>query len=160
MHRTDLSVLPCPIARGLDRVGEWWSILILRDAFAGLTRFDEFQSSLGIAPGILARRLKSLVDAGLLERRQYSARPPRHEYHLTPAGQDFRTVLLALLAWGGKHFAPEGPSVEIIDTETNTPADPILTDRKTGKPLRSPDFTLRRKTQTNRISTLLEDRTP
>ena len=75
-----------PIARSLERVGEWWSILILRDAFAGLTRFDQFQKSLDIAPNMLTRRLKSLVEAGLLERRRYSDRPPRYEYVLTERG--------------------------------------------------------------------------
>jgi DNA-binding HxlR family transcriptional regulator len=77
MQHKSFSTLQCPIARSLERVGERWSILILRDAFQGLTRFDQFQTSLGIAPNILARRLKSLVEAGLLERRRYSAHPPR-----------------------------------------------------------------------------------
>ena len=76
----------CPIARGLERVGEWWSILILRDALHGMTRFDEFQKSLGIAPNMLARRLNALVHAGLLERRRYSERPPRDEYLPTARG--------------------------------------------------------------------------
>ena len=74
MQRTSYEDMPCPIARSLERVGEWWSILILRDAFAGLTRFDEFQKSLGIAPNMLTRRLASLVEAGMLERRPYSVR--------------------------------------------------------------------------------------
>ena len=100
MRRKTFGNMQCPIARSLERVGEWWSILILRDAFHGLSRFDEFQENLGIAPNMLARRLKSLVEAGLLERRRYSERPPRHEYVLTQAGRDFRPVLWALLAWG------------------------------------------------------------
>src|SRR5215472_2171226 len=107
MRRKSFGNMQCPIARSLERVGEWWSILILRDAFHGLTRFDEFQENLGIAPNMLARRLKSLVEAGLLERRRYSERPPRDEYVLTQAGRDFRPVLWALLAWGNRHFAPE-----------------------------------------------------
>ena len=69
--------MACPIARSLERVGEWWSILILRDALHGLTRFDEFQKGLGIAPNMLARRLNALVEAGLLERRRYSAGRPQ-----------------------------------------------------------------------------------
>src|SRR5215468_1659798 len=72
MRRKSFGNMQCPIARSLERVGEWWSILILRDASLGLTRFDEFQESLGIAPNILTRRLKALVEAGLLERRRYS----------------------------------------------------------------------------------------
>lgn len=96
----------CPIARSLERVGEWWSILILRDAFLGATRFDDFHKRLNIAPNTLAKRLNELVKNGLLERRQYSQRPPRDEYLLTPVGRDFRLVLWAMLAWGNRHFAP------------------------------------------------------
>src|ERR1700758_1493367 len=98
--------MQCPIARSLERVGEWWSIMILRDAFLGLTRFDQFQKSLGIAPNILSRRLRGLVEAGLLERSRYSEHPPRHEYLLTEVGRDFQPVLRALLAWGKTHFTP------------------------------------------------------
>ena len=72
MRRKSLRGMPCPIARSLDRVGEWWSILILRDALHGFTRFDQFQTSLGIAPNMLARRLAALVEAGLLQRRRYT----------------------------------------------------------------------------------------
>src|SRR5579872_3741844 len=107
MQHKNLGNMQCPIARSLERVGEWWSILILRDAFLGLTRFDQFQKSLGIAPNMLTRRLNTLVDSGLLERRSYSERPLRFEYVLTPRGRDFRTVLWTLVAWGNKHFAPE-----------------------------------------------------
>jgi DNA-binding HxlR family transcriptional regulator len=113
MRHKSFGNMNCPIARSLERVGEWWSILILSDSFNGLSRFDEFQENLGIAPNMLARRLKSLVEAGLLERRRYSERPPRYEYLLTQAGRDFRPVLWALLAWGNRHFAPEGPSVVV-----------------------------------------------
>src|SRR6516225_3571437 len=102
------SILECPVGRALERVGEWWSILILRDAFQGSTRFDQFQKNLDIAPNMLTRRLNALVEGGLLERRRYSERPPRDEYVLTARGRDFRPVLLSLLAWGNRHFAPEG----------------------------------------------------
>src|SRR4051794_32720847 len=100
MRRKSTARSDCPIARSLDRVGEWWSILIIRDALNGLARFDEFQENLGIAPNMLARRLARLVDAGLLEKRCYSTRPRRYEYRLTPRGRDFRPVLLAFLDWG------------------------------------------------------------
>jgi DNA-binding HxlR family transcriptional regulator len=140
MRRKSFGNMQCPIARSLERVGEWWSILILRDAAHGLTRFDEFAESLGIAPNILTRRLKALVEAGLLERRRYCERPPRDEYVLTRAGRDFRPVLWALLAWGNKHFAPEGASVVIVDAQTGGEADPLLIDRKSGRPLVPPDF--------------------
>src|SRR3984957_10680219 len=118
MQRKSFGNMQCPIARSLERVGEWWSILILRDAFQGLTRFDQFEKSLEIAPNMLTKRLNALVDSGLLERRQYSERPPRHEYVLTELGRDFRPVLWTLLAWGNKHFAPEGTAVQLVDSET------------------------------------------
>jgi DNA-binding HxlR family transcriptional regulator len=138
MQKTSFVETDCPIARSLARVGEWWSILILRDALAGMTRFDEFQKSLKIAPNILTRRLSALIDAGLLERRRYSQKPPRDDYVLTERGRDFRPVLLALLAFGNRHLAPEGASVMIADTQTGAVAEPILIDRLTGRPLDSP----------------------
>src|SRR5437588_9362812 len=126
MQHKSFENMPCPIARSLARVGEWWSMLILRDALHGMTRFDQFQKSLDIAPNMLTRRLNALVESGLLERRRYSERPPRHEYVLTERGRDFRPVLWALLSWGNKHFAPEGKSVVIVDRETGAEADPVL----------------------------------
>ena len=142
MQRKSFGTMACPIARSLERVGEWWSILILRDAFGGMTRFDEFQASLGIASNMLTRRLNSLVEAGLLERRLYNERPPRYEYRLTERGRDFRPVLLAMLAYGNRHFAPEGASVQIVDAATGAVADPVLVDRVTGRPLAEPDYVL------------------
>jgi DNA-binding HxlR family transcriptional regulator len=132
--------MPCPIARSLDRVGEWWSILILRDALRGVTRFEDFRRSLGVAPNMLTRRLTALVEAGMLERHRYSEHPPRDDYVLTDRGRDFRPVLLSLLAWGNRHFAPEGPSVEIVHTATGVPADPVLVDRHTGLPVDGPEY--------------------
>src|SRR5918912_4315396 len=140
MRRKSFGNMPCPIARGLERVGEWWSILILRDAFYGLTRFDEFQKSLGIAPNMLTRRLTALVEAGLLERRRYSERPPRDEYVLTPRGRDFRPVLLALLAFGNRHFPPDDREVRIVNTETGQPVDPVLVDPATGQRVDGPGY--------------------
>jgi DNA-binding HxlR family transcriptional regulator len=133
MRRTSFAAMDCPIARTLDRVGEWWSILILRDAFGGMTRFDEFARSLGIAPNMLTRRLQGLVEAGLIEKRCYSTRPPRHEYVLTPRGHDFRPVLMALIAFGNRHYAPEGASVVVVDAATGEQVDPVLVDRASGR---------------------------
>src|SRR5260221_678561 len=132
MQRTDFSTMPCPIARGLERVGEWWNILILRDAFYGVTRFEDFRTSSGISPTMLTRRLKALVAAGLLERRRYNAHPPRDEYVLTERGRDFRPVILSLFAWGNRHFADDGKIVTLVDAETNREVDPVLVDRATG----------------------------
>ena len=135
MQRKSFSDMQCPVARGLEHVGEWWSILILRDAFYGLTRFDQFERSLGIAPNMLTRRLKALCEAGLLERRRYQERPPRDEYILTEKGHDFRPVLWTLFAWGNRHLAPEGESVTLVDPATGLPVDPVVVDRRTGRPL-------------------------
>ena len=115
-------------------------MLILRDAFAGLSRFDQFQQSLGIAPTMLTRRLNGLVAAGLLERRRYCDRPPRDEYILTERGRDFRPVLITLLAWGNRHFAPDGETIRIVDSKTRQPADPVLVDRASGRLLQAPDY--------------------
>lgn len=140
MKRKGFDDMHCPIARSLERVGEWWSILILRDAFKGMTRFDQFQKSLGIAPNMLTRRLGTLVDSGLLERRLYSEKPPRYEYVLTDRGKDFRPVLWALVAWGNKHFQPQGETMIVVDAETGEPAEPVLIDARSGRVLRGPDF--------------------
>lgn len=133
MERVSFAKAGCPIARSLERVGEWWSILIMRDALNGLTRFDEFQSNLGIAPNMLTRRLKALVAAGLLERRKYCGRPVRYEYVVTERGLDFRPVLWTLAVWGSKHFAPEGPSIVLVDRQTGKWAKPVLVDAGNGK---------------------------
>lgn len=141
MKRAGPTDTGCPVLRSLKHVGEGWSFLILRDALAGATRFDEFQRNLDIAPNILTSRLKSLVDSGLMEKRRYSERPPRDEYHLTARGRDFRPVVQALLAWGNQHFAPEGESVVIVNTETGEQAEPTMVDRRSGRPLSDPVFT-------------------
>ena len=93
----------CPIDRGLMRVGDRWSMLILRDIERGLTRYEQLRTSLSIAPNILSRRLAALTDAGLIEKSRYSQRPPRDEYLFTDAGRDFLPILLAIGAWGRKY---------------------------------------------------------
>ncbi|WP_112802780.1 helix-turn-helix domain-containing protein [Neorhizobium sp. S3-V5DH] len=130
----DLLDQPCLIARSLALMGDAWSMLILRDAHAGLTRFDEFRKSLGIAPTILTRRLSALTDEGLLKKRRYSERPPRDEYVLTTAGRDFLPVLFAIGAWGRKHRGG-GQVTRFFDAETGTEIDPVTIDRSTGAPI-------------------------
>jgi DNA-binding HxlR family transcriptional regulator len=142
MRRTSFRKMHCPIARSLERVGEWWSVLILRDALHGYRRFDEFRESLGIAPNILATRLAALVKAGMLEKRQYSAHPPRYEYVPTQRGRDFRPVLLSLIAFGNKHFAPEGAMVEVVDTRNGEVADIAAYDSRTGDPIAAPNYAM------------------
>ena len=96
MQRKSFGKMACPIARSLERVGEWWSILIIRDALHGFTRFDQFQKSLNIVPNMLARRLSALVDAGLLQRRRYSEPPAALRIHSHRGGRDFRPVIVAM----------------------------------------------------------------
>ena len=120
----------CPVARGLDSVGDSWSILILRDAHTGLTRFDQFRKSLGIAPTILTKRLAALTQDGLLEKRLYSERPPREEYVLTPAGGDFLPVLLMIGAWAQRHCG--GALARYVDDTTGLEIQPIGIDAVSG----------------------------
>jgi DNA-binding HxlR family transcriptional regulator len=125
---------PCLIARSLALVGDAWSMLILRDAHAGLTRFDEFRRSLGIAPTILTRRLAMLTTEGLLEKRRYWERPPRDEYILSEAGRDFLPVLFTIGAWGRKHRNGDRVT-RFFDAEAGTEIDPVTIDRSTGAPI-------------------------
>jgi DNA-binding HxlR family transcriptional regulator len=96
----DFTERPCSVAKTLGIVGERWSLLILRDAFLGVRRFEDFQADLGIARNILSDRLAKLVEYGMLKRRQYSDRPLRHEYRLTNKSRDLFAVLLSLHHWG------------------------------------------------------------
>lgn len=127
MQRKTLLPSECPIARGLEQVGEWWSILLMRDALQGLKRFDEFARSLDIAPSMLTRRLNSLVDAGMLQKVPYSQRPLRYEYIPTDKGKDFLVVLMAFVSWGNKHLAPEGESVQMVDRDSGQPLQLVFT---------------------------------
>lgn len=122
---------PCPIARSLAFLGDTWSLLILRDAHFGLTRFDQFRKSLGIAPTMLTRRLAALTEEGMLEKRLYSERPPREEYMLTAAGRDFLPVLVMIGAWGSQ-YRSGGKLVYIEDAETGEVVKPVAIDEITG----------------------------
>jgi len=133
MQRKTLIHAECPVARSLERVGEWWSILIMRDALHGLKRFDEFSRSLEIAPNMLTRRLNALVEAGLLEREPYSQRPLRYQYVPTAKGEDFRVVLMAFVEWGNRHYAPEGESVQIVERESGRPLQLMMADIADGR---------------------------
>jgi DNA-binding HxlR family transcriptional regulator len=103
----------CSIAGTLEIVGERWTLLVLRDAFLGVRRFDDFQRSLGVARNVLQSRLERLVGDGILERRLYQERPPRHEYRLTEKGIDLWPTVFALMRWGDRHVYPDGPPTVI-----------------------------------------------
>jgi DNA-binding HxlR family transcriptional regulator len=114
MERKSFAEMDCSVAQCLEIVGEWWSLLIVRDAFLGVTRFDDFQRRLGISRNVLHQRLDHLVDAGVLEKVPYSTKPPRSEYRLTSRGKDLWPVLTAMRQWGDRHAAPDGPPVEVV----------------------------------------------
>lgn len=116
----------CSIARTLEVVGERWTLLVLRECFLGTARFDDFQRRLGIARNVLQSRLERLQEEGVLERRRYQERPQRHEYRLTAEGRDLLPVLLALLEWGDRHRAPDGPPVTIAHARCGGPINAAL----------------------------------
>jgi len=130
----------CPLSATLGLVGEWWTLLILHDAFDGYSRFDQFQANLGISSSLLTSRLKQLVANGLLERRQYQAHPPRYEYVLTDLGRSLRPVVVVLAAWGNARLAPRDRSMVLVDAATGVEADPVVVDRLTGRRVDGPDF--------------------
>jgi DNA-binding HxlR family transcriptional regulator len=103
----------CSVAQCLEVVGEWWSLLLVRDAFLGVRRFDDFQARLGISRNILQQRLTSLVDSGVFERLPYQDRPVRFEYRLTDKGRDLWLVVTAMRQWGDRWAAPEGPPLQM-----------------------------------------------
>lgn len=116
MQRKSFEAMNCSVAQCLEVIGEWWSMLIVRDAFLGVRRFDEFQSRLGISRNILSTRLTGLVDAGVLDKVPYQDRPVRHEYRLTDKGRDLWPVLTAMRQWGDTWAAPDGPPLELVHT--------------------------------------------
>ncbi|ANP52380.1 transcriptional regulator [Streptomyces griseochromogenes] len=119
----------------MQHVGEWWTLLILHDAFDGYTRFDQFQENLGISTSMLTARLKTLVADGLLERRPYQTNPVRHEYVLTDLGRSLRPVVITLAAWGNSRLDPEQRSMILIDAGSGEEVEPVVVDAKTGRRL-------------------------
>jgi DNA-binding HxlR family transcriptional regulator len=133
MKRTRFDRWPCPVARAVDQVGDAWTLLILREAFYGLRRFDQFEETLGIGRNILTGRLGRMVEAGLLERVPYQQRPLRHEYQLSRRGRALFPVLMALFRWGEEWASgDEGPPITMVDRRSGRPVRPVLVDEETG----------------------------
>ena len=109
MHKADLGRLPCSLARTLQVVGEWWTLLVLRDICFGVRRFDAIQAHLGIARNILSARLDTLVEQGLVERSRYQRRPDRYEYLATEKGRELVPAMMALVAWGDRWVSDPPP---------------------------------------------------
>jgi DNA-binding HxlR family transcriptional regulator len=136
MQRTSFSDMNCPIARALDQVGEWWSLLIIRECTQGSTRFAEFQSALGIAKNVLASRLERLTELGILERFPLQERVNADGYRLTRKGEELYPILVALMQWGDRWATPSGkPSVALVEDKTGQPIEPVVVRAKDGHPL-------------------------
>jgi DNA-binding HxlR family transcriptional regulator len=138
MKKTSFANMRCSLARGLDRIGDWWSPLIIRDLFLGLQRFDELVEDLGISRNLLTRRLKSLVENGVLERIAYQQRPVRYEYRLAEAGRDLVPAILALTAWGDRWARPkEGRPILFVHETCGQRFRPEVSCSVCGKPIRA-----------------------
>jgi DNA-binding HxlR family transcriptional regulator len=135
VERKSFSEMNCSVAQCLEVVGEWWSMLILRDAFLGVTRFDQFQERLGISRNVLNQRLAHLVDAGVLVKVPYCDHPPRHDYRLTEKGRDLWPVVTTMRQWGDKYAAPNGPPLQVAHKACGEISDVVLTCSVCGQPV-------------------------
>lgn len=134
MRWNELADEACPVARGLSVIGDRWTMLVLRDCFLGVRRFERMQERLGITRHVLADRLRKLEAAGVLRREPYQERPVRHEYRLTDRGKALYPVLVSLIDWANENVPFAGdPSVTLISRETGKPISPMLIDANTGE---------------------------
>lgn len=141
MRWNELSEQTCPVARGLSVIGDRWTMLVLRDCFQGVRRFEDFQRRLGVTRHVLADRLRKLEEEGVLERRPYQRRPPRHEYRLTEKGLALNPVLTTLVHWANTWAPhPGGAETPLLSRETGEPVEPALVDARTGTPLTHRSF--------------------
>ncbi|WP_433179281.1 winged helix-turn-helix transcriptional regulator [Actinoallomurus sp. CA-150999] len=130
----------CSIARALEIVGDRWTLLVIRDAFEGVRRFDDFQASLGVARNVLTDRLNRLCDEGILRRHLYQERPERHEYRLTRKGVGLWPVIMSLLLWGDQHYAENGAPMVLIHRGCTGQLTPTLTCSECGASLGPTDI--------------------
>jgi len=114
MRRTSFEGLNCSLAQCLEVVGDWWTLMIVRDVFLGVHRFDDLQSRLGISRNVLIQRLDKLVDDGVLRKVPYQEHPPRYDYRLTDKGVDLWGVITTMRQWGDRWAAPDGPRLELV----------------------------------------------
>lgn len=127
--------MSCSVARALDVVGDPWTLLIVRDAFFGFRRFEDFQRRLGVPRNTLTERLNRLTDAGVFEKVPYQERPVRHEYRLTAKGRALQPVVITLMRWGDEWSDIGTPPVVLRDDGSGDVVEPVLVDRRTGRPL-------------------------
>ena len=140
VERKSFAAMDCSVAQCLEIVGEWWTMLILRDTFLGVTRFDDFQRRLGISRNILQQRLSRLVDAGILVRVPYQEHPWRYDYRLTDKGRDLWPVINAMRQWGDQYAAPEGPPLRLTHKGCGETTDTLLVCAACGEPVGPRDF--------------------
>ncbi len=135
MKRTGFAKAECPVARALDAIGDWWSLLIVRDAFDGLRRFGDFQSNLGIAKGMLTARLRKLVATGVLEQVAASDGSAYQEYVLTRRGHDLFPIVVGLRQWGEAHLYARGETHSVLLDQAGHAVGQLVLPSKSGKPL-------------------------
>jgi DNA-binding HxlR family transcriptional regulator len=136
VRRTRFDDWDCSIARTVDILGDWWTPMVIRSAFLGARRFEQFTDSLGIPRNVLTERLNRLVDEGIMEKVAYQDRPVRHEYRLTEKGVGLYPVIVSMLEWGNRWLDWEtDPPVRLVDRETGEELEPVLVDRRTGREL-------------------------
>ena len=135
MRRTSVADMNCSVAQCVEVVGDWWTMLILRDVFLGVRRFDEIQRRLGVSRNVLAQRFDLLVEHGVLQRVPYQERPVRHEYRLTDKGRDLWPVLDAMRRWGDTWAAPEGPPIELVHEPCGQRTHAVHSCAACGEPL-------------------------
>lgn len=144
-QRTTFGDSTCPVARSLDLVGDWWSLLIIRDAFDGMTRFGEFQKSLGVAKNILASRLRDLVAAGVLAQVPATDGSPYAEYALTKKGKGLFPVIVGLRQWGEDHlFSGREKRSHLVDRAQGMPVGRLVVVAGDGRPLRPDEVVVRK----------------
>jgi DNA-binding HxlR family transcriptional regulator len=139
VERKSFAGMHCSVAQCLEVVGEWWSMLIVRDAFLGVTRFDDFQQRLGIARNILNQRLTRLVEEGVLDKVAYSDHPPRYDYRLTAKGRDLWPIITAMRQWGDKYAAPDGPPLKVMHKKCGKISQAVMTCSACGETLTARD---------------------
>jgi DNA-binding HxlR family transcriptional regulator len=139
VERKSFSDMHCSVAQCLEVVGEWWSLLIVRDAFLGVKRFDDFQERLAISRNVLNQRLSHLVEAGVLAKVPYSEHPPRHDYRLTDKGRDLWPVITTMRQWGDRYAAPDGPPLELVHEHCGQISEAQMICSTCGEPIGARD---------------------
>ena len=143
MKRLPMNKQPCPIARSLDIFGEWWSLIILRECFSGVTRFDDFQKTLGISKNTLTARLNKMVERGILKRVPIAPGALREHYKLTEMGKELHTVFIALRQWGDKWtFGGETPPNAVVERKSGRVVAPVVVRSLSGRVLKPRDTML------------------